>query len=664
VLAWTACAAVAGWLLAAGALLRPAGGLAGTYSFAGADGREVEVLRRVDPAIDFSVPQRLDAAYLFHWDYARYGFPTDKPPCVIRWQGLLRAPVAGTYGFSIDASGETLFTLDGQALETHPDTLATRSLAAGLHPVTLDYRLGSGEARIVLSWQPPGRALEPIGESFLASDADGQEAGHARRFWGLLIGLAGLAVLAALVAAGRRHAEGPAGRLLAAIAEDRARIALAAILMLAALLRFHDYALVPFHHETADEYQHAWEGWHLLHEMTPAAWSTFPDRYPPSQTRDFRWFGDRYVLVRPYFDHPPLFSLPVGLLCSLAGARSFLECTLPVMRIVPILCSLAGLLLLYRLARAHLASERAALLACLVYATVPVVILGHRLVKAENLLALLFMGTVLVLTEEGRRSPRRAAVLAGMLSALALWTKATGVAVPATALLMLASRRRYKDAAVVAAIAGAGVALYLLYVSAYDLGLFLRVLQAQGTTKWVSLDAFQDLLGGKVVVKWFGRGTYLWLLAAAAVAAFGRARTLLLPIAVYAAVLCLNADHRVVYGWYRIPLYPFLCVAAGLYLEAMIEEANLYRVLPFAMSAVAGSLLYALPEAIGQSRSVAWLFAAATLLPFLPGMIREGPATQRVARAGAGLLLVVFVLANVATVGRLLEVYAATRGQP
>jgi len=125
------------------------------------------------------------------------------------------------------------------------------------------------------------------------------------------------------------------------------------------------------------------------------------------------------------------------------------------------------------------------------------------------------------------------------------------------------------------------------------------------------------------------------------VAAFGRARTLLLPMAVYAAVLCLNADHRVVYGWYRIPLYPFLCVAAGLYLEAMIEEANLYRVLPFAMSAVAGSLLYALPEAIGQSRSVAWLFAAATRL-----------------------LVVVFVLANVATVGRLLEVYAATRGQP
>lgn len=662
--AWAAGTAMAGWILLVGALWRPAGGLTGIYSFAGADGREVEVLRRPDPRIDFPVPQRLDAAYLFHWDYERFGFPTEKPPCVIRWRGLLNAPAGGAYGFVVDAAGESTLSIDGDPIEIHPDTLATRALSAGLHDVALDYRVGSGEARMVLSWQPPGGALAPIDEGSLAPDRLTWESNRARRFWSVVVAFGGVFILIAAAVAARRRKDGFAGRLWAAVLDDRPRIALAAILLLAALLRFHDYALVPFHHETADEYQHAWEGWHLLHERTPAAWSTFPDRYPPSQTRDFRWFGDRYVLVRPYFDHPPLFSIPVGLLCSLLGAKGFLDCTLPVMRVIPILCSLAGLLVLYRLARAHQASERAALLACLVYATVPVIILGHRLVKAENLLALLFMGAVLVLTEDGRRSPRRAAVIAGVLSALALWTKATGIAVVATALLMLAARRRYRDAALVAAIAGAGLALYLLYVSAYDLGLFLKVLQAQGTTKWVSLDAFQDLLGGKVVVKWFGRGTYLWLLMAAGLAAFGRARALLLPVAVYAAVLCLNADHRVIYGWYRIPLYPFLCVAAGLYLETMIEEADLYRALPFALSAVAGALLYALPDPVGQSRPVAWLFAAAALGPFLPEMLGGGESAKRVARAGAGLLLVIFLLANVATVGRLLEVYAATRGQP
>jgi hypothetical protein len=105
-------------------------------------------------------------------------------------------------------------------------------------------------------------------------------------------------------------------------------------------------------------------------------------------------------------------------------------------------------------------------------------------------------------------------------------------------------------------------------------------------------------------------------------------------------------------------------VAAGLYLDDLLEEADLYRALPFALTAVAGALLYVLPDTAGASKEVAWLFAAATLLPFLPEMAWPNGATRRLARAGAGLLVVVFVLANVATVGRLLEIYAATRGQP
>jgi hypothetical protein len=659
---WAVAILAAAWILVVGAMSRPAGGLAGTYSFLGADGREIEVTHRIDPSLDFPVPQRLDAAYIFNWDYERFGFPSEMPPSIIRWRGLLSAPEAGTYGFSVDARGEAALAIDGAALEVRPDATTERSLAPGLHAIAVEYRLTTGDARLILSWQPPGRPLRPVPERFLAPDQVSWQARSGRHLLAWLLGVAGVIVAAGLVLLGRRSPDGGAGRLLAAAARERTRLALAAVLLLAALLRFHDYALVPFHHETADEYQHAWEGWHLLHERTPAAWSTFPDRYPSSQTRDFRWFGDRYVLVRPYFDHPPLFSIPVGLLCSLAGARTFLDCTLPVMRVVPIFCSLVGLLLLFRLARAYGASERSALLACLVYATVPVIILGHRLVKAENLLALLFMGAVLAVAADASWSARRGAIVAGLFGALAIWTKATGVAVVVTVVILLAARRRWKDAAIAAGIAAGAVALYVLYASAYDFGIFLKVLEGQSTSKWVSLEAFHDLLGGKAVVKWFGRGTYLWLLLAAAMAAFGRARALLLPLVVYGTVLALTADHRVVYGWYRVPLYPFLCVAAGIYLEDMLRDADLFRTFPFAISAVAAALLYGLPEAAAQSRPVAWLFAAGAVLPFLPRLLQDGETERRIARAGAMILVAAFLLANAATVGRLLEVYSATRG--
>jgi len=675
-LAWVVASVAAAWLLASMSFVDTRGGLRGTYSFVGADGREVEVLRRVDAAIDFPTPQRLDAAYIFNWDYGRFGFPGEKPPYVIRWRGVLAVPEAGDYRFALDAAGEAALAVDGEPLAIPKDAAAPRALGAGLHDIVLEYRLAAAvDARLVLSWQPPGRRLESIPSVHLAADRSEYVAAAARRTRGWVMAMAGLLAAAIVVTLGRRVPAGTAGRIVEAIAAERPRLALAGIVLLAAILRFHDYALVPFHHETADEYQHAWEGWHLLHEGTPAAWSTFPDAYPPAQIRDFRWFGDRYILVRPYFDHPPLFSIPVGLFCSLAGARTFLDCTLPVMRLVPILLSLLGVVLLHRLARAYGAGERAALLACLVYATVPVIILAQRLVKAESLLAILFMGAMIAVREKidaapgpgsaagtGEGGSRRGVLWAGVLGFLAIWTKATGVVVPLVVAIVLAGRRRWRAAGLVMAFALAAVALYAAYGAAYDAGIMLKILHAQSTSKAVSMEAFSDLLSGKVVVKWFGRGTYLWLLLAAALAARGRARALLLPVVLYATILALTADHRVIYGWYRLPLYPFLCVAAGLYLDRMLDDADLASTFAFAVTAVVSALLYALPEPIGQAKQVAWLFAALALAPFLPRLVSDRPWTARLARAGAMALFIVFLLANLATVRDLLPIYAATRG--
>ena len=425
---------------------------------------------------------------------------------------------------------------------------------------------------------------------------------------------------------------------------------------------------MPFHHETADEYQHAWEGWTLFHEGVPRAWSTFPDRYPINQTLDFRWFGDRYVVVRPYFDHPPLFSILVGLLTrvwvpeSYPSPWSFLSLTLPVARLVPILLSLAGILLLHRLARRYGATESAALLAALVYATLPLIVMSHRLVKAESLLALLFMGTILAVMRHDETGGRGSALSAAILCGLSLWTKATGVAVPATALLLLLGRRRHRAAALVAATSAAFLLLYLLYAAGYDLGIFLKVIQAQATTKWVGLDAVQDLLAGKVVVKWFGRGWYLWLLLAAGVAAFRKERALLVPLLVYGAVIVMTADHRVIYGWYRIPIYPFLCVAAGLYLETLLRDADLFVSAPFAFTAVGTGLLYALPEGMAESKPAVFLFVLLALGPYLARLAHEGPATRRLARAATYLLVALFLVTSLMSVQGLLEIYSATRG--
>ncbi len=670
-LALTALAALCVLLLLS--LFSPPGGLQGRYLVAGQGGVEALVHERVDPQIDFSVPQKLDAAYVFHWNQRQLGdFPRDSmPPYLIHWTGLLLAPRAGTYGFALDVHGDAHLSIDGVPLETQPDTVTERALAAGWHPVALDYSLAlRGDARLVLSWRPPGGTLHPVPSRALAPDRDSVARAGLRRAIGFLL-LAAAAVAAAVIAfLARREGSAPA-RLVTVLRGERVTLALGAIVILAAILRFHDYALVPFHHETADEYQHAWEGWTLLHDGVPKAWSTFPDRYPMEQTRDFHWFGDRYILVWPYFDHPPLFSIIVGVLVSIVQPATylppwdFLSCTLPVMRVVPIVFSLIGILLLYRLAREYGASEKGALLASLVYATLPVIVLAHRLVKAESLLSLLFMGAILAVHRHDRSGRARDAVLAGALAGLSIWSKATGVAVLVVVLVLLLSRRRYRGTLQALGVACGFVLLYMLYAWALDFGIFLKIIEAQSTSKWVGLEALQDLLAGKIVTKYFGRGWYLWLLLCTGIVALRRERGLLVPVAVYATVIAMTGDLRVIYGWYRIPLYPFLCVAAGVLLEEMLEEADLFRAFPFAITAVSTGVLYALPDWVsgGESgRLAVYAFALCALAPFLGRLAFERPLTARLARVSTWCLLVVFFLTSLKTVDGLLEIYSATRG--
>ncbi len=661
-----------------GLLFRPCSGLLGRYLISGEDGSEIPVHERVDARLDFPVPQRLDAAYIFHWDMQRLGFPVSMPPYSIHWSGLLHAPEPGMYGFTLEAQGEVRLRLDGSQVEIHQDMLTERRLAEGWHTIDLDYALGQGDARLVLSWKPPRGVLGPIPSRSLAPDRAAIAACATRRVlaWALLA--AGAAGALALYALGRREGGALAGHFRA-LRAGRVTLAVGAIVILAGFLRFHDFALVPFHHETADEYQHAWEGWSLLHQGVPLAWSTFPDRYPIGQTLDFRWFGDRYVVVRPYFDHPPLFSILVGIVTSLVqallpsfghGAASypapwdFLSCTLTVMRLVPIALSLIGIVLLYRLARGYGVSERSALLGALVYATLPVIVLAHRLVKAESLLALLFMGAILAARRHELSGSAGSAVLAGLLSGLSIWTKATGVAVVAVILVLLLAARRYRGALLALGITGGFVLLYLIYAWSLDFGIFLKVIEAQSTTKLIGLEALQDLMGGKIVTKYFGRGWYPWLLLCAALTAFRRERGLLLPLALYGAVIAMTADYRVIYGWYRIPLYPFLCVAAGSALDELIVEADLFRVVPFAVMAVSTGLLYALPASLTGSRWAVYLFVLAALAPFLPRLISGRPWTILAARVATGVLVAVFLVTSLVTIGGLLEIYAATRGLP
>ena len=628
-------------------LLSPRGGLRAVYSVETASSTLIPIQSRVDPTLDFPTAHLLEHPFFQFWSLPALGVPKTLPPFQVRWRGLLRSQETGTHLFLVEAAGEFRFLVDGRALSPREGGEAIRTpLSAGWHSIDLSYRRVDEVPRFRLLWRTPSSdKFAVIPRNALAPDLRAAGRVPPRRIAGSAL-LAG--VLAMLGWCWRRRRDGASfGGYLAARSHG---VALSAILLLALCLRMHQYDLIPFHHETADEYQHGWEGWTLLHEGVPSAWTFYPQHYPPAHLFPFVWFGDSYYLARPYFDHPPGFSLIVGAAASLLGAREMLDCTLHRMRLVPIALSLLTVLLVARTGWTLLPDPLAGTLAALLYATLPTVVLGSRLVKAESLLAPLLLAQSFLLHRYLREGRAGDIIRTAAGAFVAIWAKATGISVPAIAVLSLGKARRWSGVTVVLAATGVAVSVYLLYGAYFGWDLFVRALQLQ-SSKWAGLRSVLDLGAiSRVVELQFGGGWYLWLVLAAGWMALGKERELLLPAAVYFVVLVLTVDERAVYGWYRLPLYPYLCLAGGMFLAAWWRERDIARGFLFAATALAATLTYVLPVAAERSRWVVLLIFAIPCGAALWERLRPSPVSHRLQGIGIVLSLAVFFLGNAAIV--------------
>ncbi|MDJ0670470.1 MAG: glycosyltransferase, partial [Microcystis sp. M53598_WE2] len=115
------------------------------------------------------------------------------------------------------------------------------------------------------------------------------------------------------------------------------------------ILRYYQYDSLPPYNWTQDEFAFAWSGMSLIQEGVPTSWSFL------GPTDDFLvtvWekTAVRYRFVTPWFDHPPLFGLIVGMTAILSGAKEFFDCSLTVIRIPSLVFGTLSIFLLYLLA--------------------------------------------------------------------------------------------------------------------------------------------------------------------------------------------------------------------------------------------------------------------------------------------------------------------------
>ncbi len=540
-------------------------GLSATYWITHNERRE-QLVSMVEHRVGFPNEHRPLARIVQHWDFKRFPQFSELPELDLELRGSLRVPAGETRIPSIDSPASHALKIDGQT--------PTRPLSAGLHQIDISVRQELGaksHVSLALMWQGPKDATPIASSAFTPKGGAWTPARIAN--WAL-----GLPCLLALgwLAFGLR------ARRAALSTRSVHGVLTVALLVVGLGLRAFDYDVMPDYRENGDELFATWNGYSLLTEGETRGWSLWSHRYGSlvKKAERVRWLGSsEFVVIQPYFEHPPLLHLMVGAAAKLGGAEHWKHTQHRFTRLVPVALSTLTILLLIAIATRLMPAGPGPYLAGLLYAVLPVIVIQGRAVKEEALLTpLSLLGTWLYLRFcDSER--RRTLVLAAVCMALCTWTKITGFVFVPVLVMWLTARERYRDAAIACAVGVALSSLILVYgaVLGWDNFWFATVYQAASRPKHFNLlpRFFDDgLINGNLV----GRGwlLFLWLAFALWIArqAEHTQRIVLLPLLVYLFAIAVPSGNWT-FGWYAMPLYPWLCLGAGGLLAEALKQPSL-----------------------------------------------------------------------------------------
>jgi len=364
------------------------------------------------------------------------------------------------------------------------------------------------------------------------------------------------------------------------------------ILLVGLVVRVVHLQSVPGDNESSDEYFWTWTGMGLVQDGVPKGWSVLPF-YDDEALAEVRFKGETFTIVAPCMDHPPLYSVAMGLWMTALGYRDILTVDLLAMRLSSLLLftitfALTGLLAM------QVTGPRQALVALATMALSSPIVVNSKLVVSENFFVVIVLGTLLALLRHLGGGSRRWLVLVGV-GALCLPLSKIAALGLSLALLFVAVAHKDKLAAlVVSAATVGGLVVYVVYGLAVGGDTFVGALQSQAGRFQGFTSAFSLLLVPKVVNQPLTYGLFFLALAALVVeGARGRMKAVVIPLITYACVMGFFANRFLVFGWYLIPLYPFLCIGIARAIAVMWSSRSgrmlwlwMLLVVPFTLDAL------------------------------------------------------------------------------
>lgn len=421
-----------------------------------------------------------------------------------------------------------------------------------------------------------------------------------------------------------------------------------AILLLGFLLRAHNLTTWPRLGATFDEYAWTWQGMNIIQHGIPTSWSPLPAytnfKNTKYQTVPFR-------LVTPYLEHPPLFGLVAGSFALLNGAKNMYDVDISNIRQLALLLGVLsiGMVFLYA---SSLFGRRIGIIASLLYATIPTVVVGSRIVQNENFfIPVWFLSLWFIAKYFNTKKPiwRNMGIL--LASALIL-AKIPWGAASLSLIFLFISQKKYKDALYAFVGAVIAVGLYVVYGFYYDGGLFMELLRFQSARYDITFNSIFALFQKPYLADRFYTDGWIymgWLIFPLLFLKDNKKYLfIILPMLSYFLVFLAGIPDEAGHGWYRYPFYPFLVISLALFIPEYFRK-NAPLTFLFLVFIGTSLLQNTFGYTFGFSHIIFRLSILSWVIPLLPIFIHK-PVLKRFADVVSCAWFGLFILLNIVSV--------------
>lgn len=350
-------------------------------------------------------------------------------------------------------------------------------------------------------------------------------------------------------------------------------------------------------------------------------------------------------IVQPWFDHPPLGIALIALPARWLGYQFMGQMPHLIVRLPALIASIFTLWLTYVLGK-ELFGKKIGRLSLLFLATIPYFVIAHRQSFLENLLTPVFLGTLILLRRWLKDKKKLQLTGLLLLAFVCGWFKVTGFIIPFLLGGWLLYKKEVKVGWATIIVGLISIMTYLGYGWIANGQAFWQTLIHQGG-RGAFVGSFffgltQPEFYGRFNDGWYVLGFILsfWLITKyknESVKFWSWFFT------GWMLVLFLTAGRFTNSPWYRYPLFPFMAMAIGYYVNKLLKENSLFLVLPLFLLGMTGFDLAGIDIKPGLIRGFTILF----FLPYCLSLIWKKKRLKQLTGWTTRLFVIGLVLLNI-----------------